>query len=170
MNSAMTGTTEWNAAIEQAARTAEGVAEFVSGKLYESLCHKIAVDIRALARPASADWQTKILEFANAILHGDNEHRVWLLNAASKFNAGLEIPSPRPAPAADTTASTGTREPTMPDTLEDNLKRIPGETNRQYYERVARFLCGDEIRSKADNREWTGSEPFHLDKLGDVHD
>ncbi len=53
-----TDTAEWNAAIEQAARTAEGVAEFVSGNLYESLCHKIAVDIRALSRPAPAARET----------------------------------------------------------------------------------------------------------------
>lgn len=43
-------------------------------------------------------------------------------------------------------------------------KRISGETDKQYERRIAAWLSGDDVRSKADNREWTGSSPFHLDQ------
>ena len=40
----------------------------------------------------------------------------------------------------------------------------PGESDREYARRLSRWLAGDDIRSKADMREWTGSPPFHLSK------
>lgn len=43
-------------------------------------------------------------------------------------------------------------------------ERLPGETMEQYFCRVQRWLSGDDVRSKADNREWTGSPPFHLNR------
>lgn len=36
-----------------------------------------------------------VREFANAILHGDDEHRAWLLEAAEAFIAGTSLPEPR---------------------------------------------------------------------------
>jgi len=33
--------------------------------------------------------------FAKAILHGNDDHRDWLLEAASAFNAGIPLPAPR---------------------------------------------------------------------------
>lgn len=37
----------------------------------------------------------RIVEFAHAILHGDEEHREWLLEAAEAFNAGHALPLAR---------------------------------------------------------------------------
>lgn len=37
----------------------------------------------------------KIREFARLILHGDEEHRDWLIEAADAFIAGEEMPPPR---------------------------------------------------------------------------
>ena len=52
--------------------------------------------------------KARIIEFAQAILHGDDEHRGWLMQAALAFNAGDELPAPRgkgttpqPSPDAD---------------------------------------------------------------------
>lgn len=43
-------------------------------------------------------------------------------------------------------------------------KQEPGETDKQYRQRLSRWLAGDDIRSKADLREWTGTPVFHLNK------
>ncbi len=51
-----------------------------------------------------------------------------------------------------------------PKTLESELEPRPGESDEARYIRIAAFLCGDDIRSKDDLRDWTGSPPFHLDK------
>lgn len=47
-----------------------------------------------------ADWREAfadeaVREFATAILHGDDEHRAWLLEAAEAFIAGHPLPAPR---------------------------------------------------------------------------
>ncbi len=52
------------------------------------------------------------------------------------------------------------QEPTFPRLP----KQKPGETDRDYERRLFRWITGDDIRSKADMREWTGSPPFHLNK------
>ncbi len=39
----------------------------------------------------------------------------------------------------------------------------PGESDRVYNKRVLAFIHGDDIRTKVDLRDWTGSLPFHLD-------
>jgi len=36
-----------------------------------------------------------VMEFAKAILHGDEEHKEWLLEAAESFIKGQEIPARR---------------------------------------------------------------------------
>ncbi|MER9196404.1 hypothetical protein NKI13_24485 [Mesorhizobium australicum] len=59
---------------------------------------RLRSELRALASPAVApvaDAKQKIIEFAQAILHGDDEHRGWLMGAALAFNAGDELPAPR---------------------------------------------------------------------------
>lgn len=38
---------------------------------------------------------TGIRQFALAILHGDNDHREWLLEAAEAFITGKPMPAPR---------------------------------------------------------------------------
>lgn len=42
--------------------------------------------------------------------------------------------------------------------------RKPGENEEAFFERVQRWAMDDTARSKGDNKEWTGSLPFHLDK------
>lgn len=41
------------------------------------------------------EWQEKVREFARAILHGDDEHRAWLLEAAEEFVIGNPPPAAR---------------------------------------------------------------------------
>ena len=45
--------------------------------------------------------------------------------------------------------------------------RKPGESEESFYKRVEQWATSDDVRSKADNREWTGSLPFHLDRPAD---
>lgn len=40
----------------------------------------------------------------------------------------------------------------------------PGESDESFYKRVEQWVRDDRVRSKDDNREWTGSPPFHLDR------
>ncbi|RWK39291.1 hypothetical protein [Mesorhizobium sp.] len=61
--------------------------------------------IAALASVPAPSGAERIAEFAKAILHGDDEHRAWLTEAAVAFNAGEPLPPPRgkgtgPAPQA----------------------------------------------------------------------
>jgi len=55
-------------------------------------------------------------------------------------------------------------------TLTDLPPQNPGEKDGAYQRRIARFLAGDDVRSKVDNREWTGCPPFHLDVPARGHD
>lgn len=52
-------------------------------------------------------------------------------------------------------------------TLLTLLEQRPGESDKAYARRLAAFLAGDDVRSKADNRDWTGSPPFHLNREDD---
>lgn len=36
-----------------------------------------------------------VLEFAKAILHGDEDHRAWLMEAAQAYLDGKKLPAPR---------------------------------------------------------------------------
>jgi len=49
-------------------------------------------------------------------------------------------------------------------TITDLPERLPGETDKVYWKRVEAGLAGENIRSKADLRDWTGSLPFHLNR------
>lgn len=40
-------------------------------------------------------WAVAVHNFARAILHGDEEHRAWLLDAADAFVDGRALPPPR---------------------------------------------------------------------------
>lgn len=51
-------------------------------------------------------------------------------------------------------------------TLTDVPEQKPGESNKAYSRRLSAFLAGDDVRSKMDDREWTGSPPFHLSRDG----
>lgn len=42
--------------------------------------------------------------------------------------------------------------------------RQTGESGEAFFERIKQWACEDTARSKGDNKEWTGSLPFHLDK------
>jgi hypothetical protein len=47
-------------------------------------------------------------------------------------------------------------------TITDFPPKLSGETEKAYWKRVEEAMCGDNIRSRADLKEWTGSPPFHL--------
>jgi hypothetical protein len=51
----------------------------------------------------------KVSQFADAILHGDDEHRQWLLEAAEAFNGGLPMPPPRGKGASVTASPEGVK-------------------------------------------------------------
>lgn len=52
-------------------------------------------------------------------------------------------------------------------TIMDFPKRIKGESESDYWRRVERGLVGEDVRTKTDLQEWTGSLPFHLNKEND---
>ena len=49
-------------------------------------------------------------------------------------------------------------------TVTELPKRLPNESDRAYEKRVMAFIHGEDVRTKTDLRDWTGSFPFHLDK------
>jgi hypothetical protein len=44
------------------------------------------------------------------------------------------------------------------------LARRTDETEGDHYLRVVAWLNGDDVRTKTDLRDWTGSMPFHLNR------
>lgn len=70
-------------------------------------------------------WQARITEFAAAILHGDDEHRDWLTEAAERFNAGEPLPAPRGKGTAPLKADWHQLGPIPTDPiLEEKLARV----------------------------------------------
>jgi hypothetical protein len=71
-----------------------------------------------------------IRKFARSILHGDDDHRAWLLEAAECFIEGKAMPPPRgkgvpPVPAPSLKAELGQLGPMPLDpALADKLSRI----------------------------------------------
>jgi hypothetical protein len=51
---------------------------------------------------AGSGENDRLLGFVEQILHGDDNHRAWLKDAARAFLAGLPVPVPYPAPEPDT--------------------------------------------------------------------
>jgi hypothetical protein len=49
-------------------------------------------------------------------------------------------------------------------TLTSIPERMPGEGARDYERRLAAFLAGEDVRTRTDLRDWTGSLPFHLNR------
>jgi hypothetical protein len=47
-------------------------------------------------------------------------------------------------------------------TVDTFPERRPGESAAVHERRCIARLIGDGVRSKGDNKEWTGSPPFHL--------
>lgn len=43
-------------------------------------------------------------------------------------------------------------------------EREGNESDESYYGRIRSWLVGEDVRSKVDLREWTGSPKFHLDR------
>jgi hypothetical protein len=43
-------------------------------------------------------------------------------------------------------------------------KQEKGESDEKYYRRVRNWLNGEDVRTKVDLRDWTGSPPFHLNR------
>ena len=42
--------------------------------------------------------------------------------------------------------------------------RRAGESDRSYFRKVSAFLFGEDVRTKTDLCDWTGSLPFHLNR------
>lgn len=61
----------------------------------------------SLASKIAARAMEQIRAFATAILHGDDEHRDWLLEAAERFIAGQPLPEPRGKGTAKPSPSAG---------------------------------------------------------------
>jgi hypothetical protein len=90
--------------------------------------------------------------FANAILHGSDEHRAWLLDAAEAYIAGAPMPSPRPVdapprPVAEASGEFGHPAPRNFDKerpgpgwkISDDTQRELQEMEQQQRESVARL-------------------------------
>lgn len=43
-------------------------------------------------------------------------------------------------------------------------ERRPGESDNSYFRRVRDWISGEDVRTRADLRDWTGSLPFHLNR------
>lgn len=56
-----------------------------------------------------------------------------------------------------------TKQPRQKPTITNLPPRLPRETDLAYERRIAAFLCGDNVRSKADLREFKTAD-FHLDR------
>jgi hypothetical protein len=50
---------------------------------------------KSLRRKVTDADRDAVRSFARAILHGDDEHKAWLLEASERFLAGLPVPPPR---------------------------------------------------------------------------
>jgi hypothetical protein len=61
---------------------------------------KAADEIERLAAALAQSDAEPVQAFAKAVLHGDDEHKAWLLEAAGAFIAGNPLPAPRGKGAA----------------------------------------------------------------------
>lgn len=52
---------------------------------------------------------------------------------------------------------------TQPPTITTIPERRAGESDRDYERRFLAWVNGDDVRTKTDLRDWTGSGPMHLD-------
>lgn len=52
----------------------------------------------------------------------------------------------------------------QPETFTDLPKKHPRETWAAYNKRVAAWIASEDVGSKTDLRDWTGSLPFHLNR------
>jgi hypothetical protein len=59
-----------------------------------TMCKQAADEIERLAALAQSDTEP-VRAFAKAVLHGDDEHKAWLLEAAEAFIDGKPLPAPR---------------------------------------------------------------------------
>ena len=50
--------------------------------------------------------------------------------------------------------------------LATGITQREGESDEEFYERVRKWFLDDGVKSKGDNREWTGSFTFHLNREG----
>lgn len=66
-----------------------------SKRIWHEWQAKARAALTAAAQAGKDEWRLKVLEFANAILHGDDEHRAWLVEAADYFVKGGKVPRPR---------------------------------------------------------------------------
>jgi hypothetical protein len=72
-----------------------GVQEWLvnNWKLRERAAAELTT-LQSRLEAVKAERDAQVLAFAEAVLHGDNEHRDWLLAAAKAFVAGGPVPPP----------------------------------------------------------------------------
>ena len=56
---------------------------------------KECIGIAKMRLENSRERRSAVLAFAEAVLHGDEEHRIWLMEAAECWVAGRDLPVPR---------------------------------------------------------------------------
>src|SRR3954468_18360273 len=61
---------------------------------YRELMSQALAAADTFVSPAE-DAADSVRRFARAILHGDEDHRAWLIEAAEAFIAGKQMPEPR---------------------------------------------------------------------------
>lgn len=49
-------------------------------------------------------------------------------------------------------------------TITRTPKQMPGESDKAYEKRLMAWISGDDVRTRTDLRDWTGSGPMHLNK------
>lgn len=88
-------------------------------------------------KQVDAERQQAVTDFAQNILHGDKEHRQWLLDAATAFNAGKNMPGP---------VGSGTREMFIRQGAEEMRERCCNELERLMRE----WLFSDKKEARID--------------------
>lgn len=64
-------------------------------RLRQQLQAQFAVALQAAADEAEGLARAEVRKFATAVLHGDDEHRAWLMEAAEAWERGDPVPPVR---------------------------------------------------------------------------
>jgi hypothetical protein len=68
--------------------------------MVKSMLETAADEIERLAALTQSNAEPPVRAFAKAVLHGDDEHKAWLMEAAEAFISNKPLPSPRGKGAA----------------------------------------------------------------------
>ncbi len=78
--------------------TREFNPESKNGRLMVTVCGAVLLRFNAAL---AAEREKSVADFASKILHGDEVHKAWLIEAADAYINGLDLPSPRSSPIID---------------------------------------------------------------------